>query len=317
MRRRRCGGISLFDPTKASFRLRPGDKFAAIWSRTTITVEAFVGEGANGSVYLARSADGPSYCALKIGNDIMGLQSEINALRAVGGEAPALLLADDGEVRGVVFPFYLMPFVDGISLRRRLAQRPGARVPHTAFAGWGERILGQLCRLHSAGWVFGDMKPDNIMISPQGHVRFVDYGGATRFGQSVKQFTEFYDRGYWKAGGRKAEPAYDLFAFAVVMLEAADQGNGIHAAANGKRRDRSALLLLVEHMPHLGAYKKPLKGMIRSEYGTAEEALQAWRAAAAMPVAVPAPAEGERWPALWFAGAFLCFTSVVWWVLGP
>ena len=37
-------------------------------------------------------------------------------------------------------------------------------------------------------------------------------------GRAIKEFTEFFDRGYWGMGTRKAEPSYDLFAAAMVMI---------------------------------------------------------------------------------------------------
>ena len=39
-------------------------------------------------------------------------------------------------------------------------------------------------------------------------------------GRAIKEFTEFYDRGYWGLGSRKADPAYDLFAVAMIMINA-------------------------------------------------------------------------------------------------
>jgi len=276
-------------------------------------VERWLGEGANGSVYLARIPEGPSHCALKIGNDVYALQSEINALRSVGGDAPRLLLADDGTCRGAAFPFYLMSFV------------PGTPLSESTFAGdadkllaFGARLLGQLRELHAAGWAFGDVKPGNVMVGRQGEARLVDYGGATRFGQSVKQFTELYDRGYWKLGGRRAEAAYDLFAFAVVMLEAAGLGRRVRAIASSPRRDKAKeLLALADESPLLVGAAGELKRLLRGQYGDAGRALEAWRASAAKPRPRHAPAAGERWPALWFAGATLAFAGALWWMNGP
>jgi serine/threonine protein kinase len=308
------GGITLYDTGKGTMRLMPGDQFRSRWGGKSIIVERWLGEGANGSVYLARFPDGPSHCALKIGNDAYSLQSEINVLQSVGGGAPVLLLSDDGEFKGRSFPFYLMSFIPGVTLGK-LASHAAGTSKTLPYAAYGERLLLQLKELHAGGWAFGDLKPDNVMVSREGEVRLVDYGGATPFGQSMKQFTELYDRGFWRAGGRKADAAYDLFAFAVLMLDAAGCGRRLRAAANASgRRDRSTLITFVEESAALTSIAPVLKRMLRSELVAAEDALHAWREAMASPA--PPSAAGERWPAIWFASAVLSFAAVIWWMNG-
>jgi len=297
------GAITLFEAAGGTLRLRPGDRVVGRWSGRTIAIERWLGEGANGSVYLARDPLGPSHCALKIGNDAYTLQSEINALQKVGPSAPKLLLSDDGACRGAEFPFYVMAFVPGVPL----GEAAGTASPAELYA-WGERLLGRLGELHAAGWAFGDVKPANVLIDRGGEARLVDFGGATTFGQSVKQFSELYDRGFWKLGNRRADPAYDLFAFAVAMLEAAGMGKRLRAIAGSSRRGKARELLELpgECAPLSGA-AGVLRRMLRGGYEDAERALADWRAAAER-----GPAAGERWPAIWFAGALAAFVGVVW-----
>ena len=49
-------------------------------------------------------------------------------------------------------------------------------------------------------------------------LRCIDVGGTTCNWKSNKEFTEFFDRGYWGFGARRAEPSYDLFAIAMIMI---------------------------------------------------------------------------------------------------
>lgn len=290
-------------------RLRQGDRFVAKWSGKTITVERCLGEGANGSVYLARCSGGPSHCALKVGNDAYGLQSEINALQRIGNVAPKLLLSDDGERNGVQFPFYLMSLVPGVPLGKLALDPAGG-----GFYGCGASLLQQLRELHRRGWTFGDLKPDNVMIGKDGAARLVDYGGATPFGQAVRQFTELYDRGYWKAGGRKAEAAYDLFSFAVVMLEAAGLRGRLRAAAR-QGRDLSVLLRLVDDSGMPARTAAVLKRLLRSELADSDEAYRAWLDAMGRRSARPA-SSASRWPAVWFVAALVSFLGILWRLAG-
>ena len=83
------------------------------------------------------------------------------------------------------------------------------------------QLLTSLADLHKHDWVFGDLKPDNLIVTtPAYKVRCVDVGGTTVIGRSIKEFTEFFDRGYWGLGSRKADPQYDLFAVAMIMVNA-------------------------------------------------------------------------------------------------
>ena len=60
------------------------------------------------------------------------------------------------------------------------------------------------------------------MVSAYGSVELIDYGGVSPFGR-VKQFTEWYDRGYWNAGSRTGDISYDLFSFAVMCIGLLDE----------------------------------------------------------------------------------------------
>ena len=70
--------------------------------------------------------------------------------------------------------------------------------------------------------MFGDLKPENLIVTgPPPSIRCIDVGGTTLQGRAIKEFTEFYDSGYWGLGTRKAEPGYDLFAVAMIMINTA------------------------------------------------------------------------------------------------
>ena len=48
----------------------------------------------------------------------------------------------------------------------------------------GLRLLQKLAQLHQAGWVFGDLKPQNVLVSDYGQVELIDYGGVTSIGRA-------------------------------------------------------------------------------------------------------------------------------------
>ena len=69
--------------------------------------------------------------------------------------------------------FIAMAFVDGETLKTRLERGP---VPPTEAARLMLQVAHGLARAHHAGIVHRDVKPGNIMITPDGHAKLLDFG---------------------------------------------------------------------------------------------------------------------------------------------
>ncbi|MBP3953469.1 serine/threonine protein kinase [Bacillus suaedae] len=197
-----------------------GDKFIGKWHQNPYQIIRVLGAGANGTVYLAQSKSG--LVALKVGLDNMSITSEVNVLKhfsKVQGQilGPSLLDVDDVVKEEGTFPFYAMEYLKGSQLNDYMKSKGSEWLGILMI-----QLLGDLDRLHRAGWVFGDLKPENvIVVGPPARIRWLDVGGTTLIGRSIKEYTEFFDRGYWGLGSRKAEASYDLFAVAMIMLNCA------------------------------------------------------------------------------------------------
>jgi serine/threonine protein kinase len=198
----------------------PGTIIQGKWHDNRYTIIKELGYGANGIVYLARHNN--TQVALKMSDNGMSITSEVNVLKSfakVQGSAlgPSLLDVDDWERPGRRVSFYVMEFIKGPDFLTFLQQKG---------QDWKEvmilQLLADLQVLHENGWVFGDLKPDNLIVTgPPARIRCIDVGGTTMQGRSIKEFTEFFDRGYWGLGSRKADPGYDLFAVAMIMINTA------------------------------------------------------------------------------------------------
>src|SRR5689334_959262 len=79
---------------------------------------------------------------------------------------------DQGADAGVVF--LVMEFVAGRTLRDLLRER-GRLSPATALAVL-QPVLGALAAAHAAGIVHRDVKPENVLIAPDGTVKVADFG---------------------------------------------------------------------------------------------------------------------------------------------
>lgn len=261
-------------------RLPPGMVVTGKWNGKKYRLERLLGIGSNGQVYLANF--GRSVCALKIGTEASELQGEANVLASLDGtergrgKPPFLLDVDDFTLDGRDIPFYAMRYIPGSPLRAYLKKHGTQWIGVVGF-----RLLERLAELHEAGWVFSDIKSDNVLVHDYGRVELVDYGGMTAIGRSVRQFTEIYDRGFWSAGGRTADPAYDWFAFAMLWVHAADDRRLLQLSQTRLPQDRGIedLMKLVRSNPKLRPVDDWLERAFHGRFADSREALKEWRLA--------------------------------------
>ena len=202
---------------KNQFNIYRGTVIKGKWHKKQYTVLKELGHGANGTVFLADSDKGQ--VALKLSNNSVSIISETNVLKSfakVQGSrlGPSLIDVDDWITTSGTISFYVMEYINGPDL---------LTFAHGKDSTWIDVLMIQLLKdlqhLHENNWVFGDLKPENLIITgPPTRIRCIDVGGTTIQGRAIKEFTEFFDRGYWGLGTRKAEPTYDLFATAMIIL---------------------------------------------------------------------------------------------------
>lgn len=206
--------------SKKPFNFPAGTVIRGKWYKQIYTIVKELGYGANGMVYLVQGASG--YLALKMSDSNVSITSEVNVLKSfskVQGTplGPKLHQVDDWETRGVIIHFYTMEYIQGMNLLS-FVQSKGPSWTGVLIA----QLLSDLERIHQEGWVFGDLKPENLIVTGAPYrIRCIDVGGTTIQGRAIKEFTEFFDRGYWLGGSRKAEPTYDLFSVGMILINLA------------------------------------------------------------------------------------------------
>jgi tRNA A-37 threonylcarbamoyl transferase component Bud32/tetratricopeptide (TPR) repeat protein len=193
-------------------------------------VEQEIGAGGMATVYLATDVKHQRSVAVKV------LRPELAA--ALGHERflreieiaaklqhPHILpVYDSGEAAGLLF--YVMPYVEGESLRDRLV-RTGPLPPPEA-ARIAREVADALAYAHRQGIVHRDIKPANILLS-QGHAMVADFGIARAVSASAAS------QGLTQAGMAVGTPSYmspeqalgetnldgrtDIYALGVVLYE--------------------------------------------------------------------------------------------------
>jgi len=140
-------------------------------------IERILGEGGMATVYLAEDLRHRRPVAIKV------LRPELGA--ALGAERflreiettaslrhPHILpLFDSGEAAGLLY--YVMPLVEGESLRDRLQREP--QLPIDDALSIAREVADALGYAHARGVVHRDIKPENILLEA-GHAVVADFG---------------------------------------------------------------------------------------------------------------------------------------------
>lgn len=202
----------------SSNRLPIGYNIIGKWNGKSYKVVRLLGSGENGTVYLVKSDE--SNYALKMSNSTYDLSYEVQAIKRLN-ETQGTFLGfsifdiDDFSYKGKIFTYYVMPYQKGITLKNYLFGKSSVE-----YLDIYKRIASSLANIHNDGWVFGDLKSEHILINPDSkEISLIDYGGLTVIGEGIRQYTEVYDRGNWKAGSRRADPHYDLFSLTMIFVQ--------------------------------------------------------------------------------------------------
>lgn len=243
--------------------LLPGTVVQGKWHQKKYRILKRLGHGACGTVFLAE--EGSQRVALKVSENGSAITTEVNVLKTfkqVQGSTlgPYLLDVDDWvQPKGKILSFYAMEYLKGnelsVFLKNHGREWLGVLIT---------QLLDDLTELHQSGWVFGDLKPENLIVTyPPPKLRWIDVGGTTQTGRAIKEYTEFYDRGYWGMGSRKADPAYDLFALAMVMIQTYHPSR-FERGANPEKVLMTKLYQTAPLKPFLNCIKKALYGQYAS-----------------------------------------------------
>ncbi len=152
-----------------------------------------VGRGGMGAVYQAADSRIVGKCwAVKELSDaaITDPLERQQAIEAFRREATMLAALDHPNLPKVIDHFsesgkqYLvMDFIEGQTLAERLAEAGGQPLPVAEVLGWTEQLCEVLTYLHTRTppIIFRDLKPANIMVTPQGVVKLIDFGIVRHF----------------------------------------------------------------------------------------------------------------------------------------
>jgi len=189
-------------------------------------IQQVIGEGGAATVYLAHDKRLDRPVALKVLRPELSHDKEYVARFQREARAAAALshpnivaVYDHGESNG---DYYIaMEYVAGGNLKTFI-ERQGQLSPAQALA-IAEQILAALVAAHAQGIVHRDIKPQNILLTPERTVKVADFGIARRGDgeqetKGLAMGTALYVSPE-QALGEPVTPASDIYSFGVVLFE--------------------------------------------------------------------------------------------------
>ena len=250
-------------------------------------LEREIGRGGMATVYLARDLRHQRHVALKVLDPelgvVLGADRFLSEIRVTANlQHPNLLpLFDSGEADGLLF--YVMPYVEGESLRARLErekQLPVDDAVHIAMA-----VASALDYAHRHGVIHRDLKPENILLH-DGQPVVADFGialavsnaGGARVTQTgISLGTPQYMSPEQATGDRAIDGRTDIYSLGAVTYEMLT-GDPPHAASTAQ-----AIIakVVTERPPSVRSIRPAVPEYVADAIGCALEKLAADRFATA------------------------------------
>jgi len=190
-------------------------------------IEQLLGEGGMARVYLGRDLRLNRPVAIKIPYPHLMTDPDFLARFRHEAHAAAMVshpnlvdvydVGQDGDQHYIV-----MEYVAGVTLKQLIHREAPFAIPRAVR--FGEQIALGLHAAHRAGLIHRDIKPQNIIVTDDGHVRITDFGVAkshlstatTETGITLGTVDYIAPE---QAQGRPATPQSDIYALGVVLYE--------------------------------------------------------------------------------------------------
>ncbi len=262
-------------------------------------VEREIGKGGNARIFLARGPDGQPVALKILHPELLVSVAADRFLREIKLASqlhhPHIAhLLDSGERDWLVY--YVMTFVEGATLREIMSQRSRLSVPDVLRIA--DDLLDALEHAHGKGIIHRDVKPENVVISPDGAV-LLDFGiaravwasGSDRLTRSgIAVGTSTYMSPEQITALQEIDLRSDLYSLACVLFEA--------LAGRPPFEHRNEAVVLQMHLtqpaPDLRTLRPDIPAELAAGIGRAlaKTPAERWQTAAAMRDALAAAMVG-------------------------
>ncbi|PWT92460.1 MAG: hypothetical protein C5B54_03480 [Acidobacteria bacterium] len=193
-------------------------------------IQQIIGRGSMGIVLLARDPSIDRLVAIKLIQTTAMLDEDeltkykdrfAREAKAAGQLLhPGIVTVFDVGQSDQGIPYIVMEYVAGITLREMLKAGP-LSVDDALSLSF--EILDALSYAHSRGVIHRDVKPSNILITPDKHPKIMDFGIAHLIGSDFTKTDEFLGTPYFMApeqiSKNKVDQRTDLFSFGNILYQ--------------------------------------------------------------------------------------------------
>ena len=185
-----------------------------------------LGSGGMANVYLAEDQELGRRVAIKILNDRHAGDEQFierfrrEAKNAAGLSHPNIVsIYDRGEAEGTYY--IAMEYLDGRSLKELILSRGPA--PTSVAVDYARQILAALRFAHRNGLVHRDIKPHNVLVDAEGHVKVTDFGIARAGASQMTEEGSIIGTAQYlspeQARGTTVDQTSDLYSLGIVLYE--------------------------------------------------------------------------------------------------
>jgi serine/threonine-protein kinase len=185
-----------------------------------------LGSGGMANVYLAEDQELGRRVAIKILNDRhAGDEQFVERFRREAKNAASLSqqnivsIYDRGEAEGTYY--IAMEYLNGRSLKELILSRGPA--PMSVAVDYARQILSALRFAHRNGIVHRDIKPHNVLVDPEGHVKVTDFGIARAGASQMTEEGSIIGTAQYlspeQARGTQVDQRSDLYSLGIVLYE--------------------------------------------------------------------------------------------------
>lgn len=189
-------------------------------------IDRVVGHGGMGTVYEGFDTRLERVVAVKVMNDHLDYEPGLTDRFVTEARAAAALsephvvsVFDRGRTADALY--LIMEFVPGRTLRSELAF--GGRLPVARALEILSAVLKALQAAHSAGFVHGDIKPENVLLGDRGEIKVTDFGLARAIEDGDHRASLLIGTAAYLAPeqvlDRLPDPRSDLYSTGILLFE--------------------------------------------------------------------------------------------------
>jgi hypothetical protein len=296
-------GLEAFPPTLPTALTSPAAKALTSWEAPGYDLLRELGRGGMGVVYEAHDRQRGRRVALKTmqGLDAAALVRFKQEFRSLAGLAHANLVTLYELVGEGQRWFYTMELVEGVEFRDYVRGSPTRESRLQRLRAALAQLAAGLHFLHRGGKLHRDVKPSNVLVTPEGRVVLLDFGLATemdhtRQHRSLRLLGTVAYMAPEQAACLAVGPAADWYAVGVMLYESLTgrlpfDGEMASVLTRKQQEDPRPPGALVSGVPEdLGALCTELLRRAPEERPGGEEILSRLQGASAGHVPAPAPA---------------------------